>query len=654
MNYIGGTYPGTGGTCGTTLANGSQCTIAIEFNPTLVGIYNDQFQIDYFDGANNQSVIVNITGVGAPPADLTISDGPTFDYGQVAVNGQLNHIFTVQNIGGVDATGMNGLGLIPSFDFEGGLYPGLTGDCGLVLAAGDTCQIVVTYTPQALGPHSDTIEIDYFDGANNQTATRDIQGTGVNPAFLTIAPDPHDFGTLATGSVTQLILTVSNTGDVPATNIIDQLTLADPFRFEGGTYPGTTGSCLTDLAVSANCSLVVEYFPTTTGAHASTVTLQYNDGATVTTATSDLSGTGTAPAFLNITEIVVGDADFGIAPIGATRTRVFNVTNNGTFNASLMSGGGLATVDFDYQGGLYPGGIETCNTDLGPAATCTIEVEYAPGSVATHNDMITINYFDGAFAQMANLPITGEGVSQANLAITPSPHDYGSVAVGGLSVQTFTLTNSGGYQAENITDVGMTLPLNYIWPTGSYPGHVRPTGCGTTLAGLSGTNTCELDVAFDPQTPVDINKDGQINLIYDTGVLTAQAASGGDLDGTPRNPALLQVTSHGAGPYDFNLQANGSTTDETFTLTNNGNIDAVINTVSIVGTGPFTIQAEDCTTNSPIVPTATCDVTVRFAPTVTGNYTGDLFRVDYNDGTVAGDQLPSTMALKAIVTPRHS
>ena len=75
-------------------------------------------------------------------------------------------------------------------------------------------------------------------------------------------------------------------------------------------------------------------------------------------------------------------------------------------------------------------------------------------------------------------------------------------------------------------------------------------------------------------------------------------------------------------------------TDEVFTLTNNGNVAAIINTVTIVGPGPFTINAEDCTTNSPILPAGTCDVTVRFSPLITGAYVGDVFRVNYDDGTL--------------------
>ena len=41
---------------------------------------------------------------------------------------------------------------------------------------------------------------------------------------------------------------------------------------------------------------------------------------------------------------------------------------------------------------------------------------------------------------------------------------------------------------------------------------LRATACGITIDGVSGTNTCELDVSFDPQAPVDVNKDGAINL----------------------------------------------------------------------------------------------------------------------------------------------
>ena len=183
------------------------------------------------------------------------------------------------------------------------------------------------------------------------------------------------------------------------------------------------------------------------------------------------------------------------------------------------------------------------------------------------------------------------------------------------------MTNSGDYQAQNLADAGFTLPLNYIWTNGTYPGHARGTACGIVLDGVAGTNTCELDVSFDPQAPVDVNKDGVINLTYDDGLVVGLALTA-DLDGVPKNPALLQVTSHGAGPFDFGFHPNGTDTDEVFTITNNGDFNAVINTVTAVAIGPFTIQAETCTASSPIVPAGTCTVTVRFSPILTGNYNG--------------------------------
>ena len=48
----------------------------------------------------------------------------------------------------------------------------------------------------------------------------------------------------------------------------------------------------------------------------------------------------------------------------------------------------------------------------------------------------------------ATLALTGDGIDRAaTLAITPNPHDYSNVAVGGLATQTFLVTNSGDAQA---------------------------------------------------------------------------------------------------------------------------------------------------------------------------------------------------------------
>ena len=51
FDFEGGTYPGTGGTCGTALEPGQTCTMAIAFTPTTTGSKSATIYID-FTGAN--------------------------------------------------------------------------------------------------------------------------------------------------------------------------------------------------------------------------------------------------------------------------------------------------------------------------------------------------------------------------------------------------------------------------------------------------------------------------------------------------------------------------------------------------------------------------------------------------------------------------
>ena len=97
----------------------------------------------------SKQVTRDITGVGANPALLNISDGATFDFGVIAANSSVEHTFTVDNVGGTPSTSMSGLGLAAPFSFKDGSYPGTGGSCGASLNNGAQCTIVVTYAPTA-------------------------------------------------------------------------------------------------------------------------------------------------------------------------------------------------------------------------------------------------------------------------------------------------------------------------------------------------------------------------------------------------------------------------------------------------------------------------------------------------------------------------
>lgn len=53
FTFKGGTYPGTGGTCGVFLSSGSDCTIIVRARSATAATFNDTITIDYSDGRLN-------------------------------------------------------------------------------------------------------------------------------------------------------------------------------------------------------------------------------------------------------------------------------------------------------------------------------------------------------------------------------------------------------------------------------------------------------------------------------------------------------------------------------------------------------------------------------------------------------------------------
>jgi N-acetylneuraminic acid mutarotase len=308
----GGGYPGTaGGNCGATLNAGSSCTLTLSLAPTTTGSYPETLTIGYNNSVATTQATLNITAASAPPAVLTVSDGPgTFSYGTIANTSSLDHTFTITNTGGVTATGLGGSGLSTPFKFKGGGgFPGTGGTCGTTLAAGsgNTCTFVVTFSSSSTyqSQPDETINIAYNDGTGSQSVTRNVNGTSLPPAALTISDgEPYNFGQVATGTINSHTFTVTNSGGVSATGI-SQSSISSPFSYPGG-YPGTGGTCASTLPAtggSNTCTIVVHFLPTVPGVYDGTstssfvMTLTYNNGALGgQTAVKQLQGTDSAAA----------------------------------------------------------------------------------------------------------------------------------------------------------------------------------------------------------------------------------------------------------------------------------------------------------------------------------------------------------------------
>ena len=179
--FLGGSFPGTGGTCDADLEVGENCTMVLEFFPSTAGYFTDNLIISYNNGGSTVSINQGIAGTAsATLGELVISDGPVHNYLATLVGNTDPHTFTITNVGGGDASSIADAGTLATpFQYVGGTFPGTGGTCTATLTAGSNCSIVVEFAPASDGTFNDVIEINYLDGVNNQQVRRNVFGEGL-------------------------------------------------------------------------------------------------------------------------------------------------------------------------------------------------------------------------------------------------------------------------------------------------------------------------------------------------------------------------------------------------------------------------------------------------------------------------------------------
>lgn len=393
-------------------AGGTYTAYTTTFGWTLVGGGGVQtVYVKYRDVAGNETACISDTITHDTPAQLEISNGPTYDFGTIANGSVVSHIFTVSNSGSLGATAISETGLAAPFSFLGGAYPGTGGDCVTSLATGAACSIVVQYSPVATGVDADTINLSYNDGLAANNSTRNIQGTSGAPAVIAITPGgPFNFGNRATGSTINQTFTLTNNGAVTATGLSDPGALVTPFEYAGGgAFPGSGGTCTATLTAASNCTIVISYTPITLGAHADSILVDYNDGANAQQASNDLQGTGAPPASLSISE--TDPYNYGTVPVSGSQSHTFILTNaGGTTATSLTSAATLPTPWRWAGGGAFPGSGGDCVATLAPAANCNISVEFTPSTDGAESYTLTLSYDSGVTTVESTRDVTGTAV----------------------------------------------------------------------------------------------------------------------------------------------------------------------------------------------------------------------------------------------------
>jgi hypothetical protein len=241
----------------------------------------------------------------------------------------------------------------------------------------------------------------------------------------------------------------------------------------------------------------------------------------------------------------------------------------------------------------------TCGASLGPSVGCTVAIAFTPTASGARSGTFSIT--DDVGTQTASL--SGIGTSPATDALSPLALTFAPQQITTASqAQQITLTNSGD------------LPLTLIAAQITSGDFTVVNACGNSLNPHS---ACSINVAFAPKNVGVISGQLTVSDQYRTQTIT--------LNGIGLAPPGVSLA-----PFStVTFPATGvglSSTAQTVTLTNNGGVPLLVQSVTIAG--DFVIVPGSNTCGSTVAVSTACTLQVAFAPTVGGPRAGTLIVSD--------------------------
>ena len=308
---------------------------------------------------------VEFVGTGVPVLSLT----PTsLAFGNHLVGTSTTLTATLTNTGGGPASIT--YGPLTSFTLNGG-----PGSCGVTLPAASSCTINIAFAPPATQPtltatYSDTLTLTFGAPATPATQSLSLSGTG----FQLVSPAALAFVNQAVNSTSSpQSVTLFNQGATALT--INAITIfgGNFNQFVGTNFSNCGATLPINLAAGASCTVSVQFRPTTPGAKASNLRFTVAGVLQIQVA---LSGNGTAAALAVVSFSGPVPALTTIIANNSPKSGTVTVTNTGTANLVI------AAAAFPSPGNFrFIKGADTCSgAILAPTASCTVVVNYTPGT----------------------------------------------------------------------------------------------------------------------------------------------------------------------------------------------------------------------------------------------------------------------------------
>jgi hypothetical protein len=434
----------------------------------------------------------------------------------------------------------------------------VSGGGPFAIGSGGSVTVTVRFTPTGTGTRTCSI----------QTGTSDcseIPATGVGdvPAVCQVSDPALDFGSVVVNGTVDRTLTVTNTG---GSTLIGNLT--EPCE----DFVVLAGGGAFSLGAGQSRVATIRFKPVSAGAKSCTLSVgEACPGV-------PLSGTGTAPPSCQLSQ---PSLTFPLTVLGESSERTFMITNagGGTLSGTVSS----PCNEFAVIGGA------TYSLTAGQSATVTVRFTPAQGGTrfCTLETGSTI---------CADLPASGTGDPPPVCDLSPTSLSFGTVGIGASLDRAFTITNDGGQMLTGNVSLSGCPEFTIVSGAGAYV--LPPNQSHVVTVRLSPTSG------------------GPKSCTIETGSTTCA-----DVPATGTGESL-PVCSLSATSLAFGLVTTGSTSDQSFMISNTGGGTLTGNVTE--SCGEFSLIAGGGSFNLTMGQSRT--VTVRFAPTSFGpkNCTVDL------------------------------
>ncbi len=268
--------------------------------------------------------------------------------------------------------------------------------CTSTLAPGTSCTLMLTFTPNALGPRSSSLAV--IDAASANAGLAALSGVGI-AGRLNITPPTLLLGNVVAGATSAVRATTLKNPNTVALHI-NTVVPSREFAMASDTCSGN------DLAPSATCALGTVFKPTQTGALNGNLTI--TDDAANNPQSVVLTGTGILanPTFSALS------LSFGRVQIGsASAVKSVTLTNPNILPLDVASI--TATVPFEVV-------TNSCGSSISAGGSCRASVTFNPTTYSNPTGT----------TEIGKLTVTDDGktasqtVSLTGVAFATVPHFY--------------------------------------------------------------------------------------------------------------------------------------------------------------------------------------------------------------------------------------